>query len=455
MFPDSGVPYTDARNSLANPITANCNPLWYSTSRCQPRFDPAAANAMLSELINLINKGEVTYDCNYFNQVEMAVRYLIQRGIPCGTALAGGPFNYVGALDPAATRYNDFMTLVVVPNVKNQGAVTLDINGRGSYPVLRNDGQQLRDGDWLPNTPIIISFWASAWRMVGLSASQVPLLLEGGVDLWIRTDGNDTTGDGSANTPDKAFRTIYGAWVKAAGRYAATPLFSINLKLGIPGTYVGAPLSGFGGRVTLSGDVSNIAAYRVSCFTFGSNIWGSLSISAIGSLQLIGITIQIDPTVSSVLAGSAGLYISNSHVELKMCNFELMKSVANMVVISVGSSASLSFNSEASSPGQFEFNGHGFHIESLVSGTANSTFGGSGPLFGGVLNIHDFTFDTTTYMLNTLSVITLENTIVNTSNTFGKKYQITNNSILAGNGQVAPGNVAGTADLGAQVSGVL
>lgn len=53
IFPPSGVPASDAYNSLPNPnVAPGCDSLWYSTSRCQPRFDPSAANAMLSELVN-------------------------------------------------------------------------------------------------------------------------------------------------------------------------------------------------------------------------------------------------------------------------------------------------------------------------------------------------------------------------------------------------------------------
>src|SRR6187401_301447 len=111
MFPDSGVPAADAKNSIDVNTPAGCNELWYSTSRCQPRFDPAAANAMLAEDMNLIMKGEVVYDCKQLDNIERAVRYINQRGIPRGAVLAGGPLAYTGVLDPPATRYNNYMTL--------------------------------------------------------------------------------------------------------------------------------------------------------------------------------------------------------------------------------------------------------------------------------------------------------------------------------------------------------
>jgi len=82
MFPDSGVPHTDAKNSLPNPIVeANCDKLWYSTARCEPRFDPAAANAVLSELINLINGCGTVYDCSKLTNLHTAVMQCIYNAL--------------------------------------------------------------------------------------------------------------------------------------------------------------------------------------------------------------------------------------------------------------------------------------------------------------------------------------------------------------------------------------
>src|SRR6187401_21250 len=114
MFPDSGVPAADAKNSIDVNTPAGCNKLWYSTSRCQPRFDPAAANAMLAEDMNLIMKGELQYDCNRLDHIERATRYLVQRGLPRAAYLTNGPNNYITNMDPPLTRYNNFLTLTIV-----------------------------------------------------------------------------------------------------------------------------------------------------------------------------------------------------------------------------------------------------------------------------------------------------------------------------------------------------
>jgi len=176
MHPESGVPPADARNSLPNDVEAsqNCDELWYSTSRCQPRFDPAAANAMLAELINLINKGEVIYDCRFLDQVQFAVRYLIQRGLPNCSMWSGGPDNYTTILDPPLTRYNCCLTIIALPNVTNTGAVTLDTNGRGVMQVLRSDGKQMEKGDMAANIPFPLAWCNGAWYALRLVSSQMP-----------------------------------------------------------------------------------------------------------------------------------------------------------------------------------------------------------------------------------------------------------------------------------------
>ncbi|MEY9493763.1 glycine-rich domain-containing protein [Bradyrhizobium elkanii] len=177
MFPGSGVPPADARNSLPDPDTRNCDELWYSTSRCQPRFDPAAANAVLAELINLINKGEVSYDCQFLDQVQLSVRYLIQRGLPRGALIASGPSAYVGVLDPPLTRFNDFMELTVVPNVSNAGAASVDF-GQGVKSLLRNDALQLGANDLLGGVPVDIAYYQGNWYVVSLVRSQIAALMQ-------------------------------------------------------------------------------------------------------------------------------------------------------------------------------------------------------------------------------------------------------------------------------------
>lgn len=78
VFPDSGVPASDAYNSIQDPNTVGCSgELWYSTSRCNPRFDPKAANAVTAEIVNLVNCAGLPYDCTKLDNLCDAVTKMI------------------------------------------------------------------------------------------------------------------------------------------------------------------------------------------------------------------------------------------------------------------------------------------------------------------------------------------------------------------------------------------
>lgn len=78
IFPRTGVDAANTSNAVD--VTAfennleNCaSPLFYSTGRCTPRFDPEAANAMLSELLNTMEKSGLGYDCSRLDNLADAV----------------------------------------------------------------------------------------------------------------------------------------------------------------------------------------------------------------------------------------------------------------------------------------------------------------------------------------------------------------------------------------------
>jgi hypothetical protein len=449
MFPITGVHYTDAENSLPDPDTINCKELWYSTSRCQPRFDPAAANAVLAELVNTINKGEVSYNCAYLDQLQLAVRYLIQRGLTTGTQLQAGPFDYICYTDPPLTRYNDFLTLVVLPGQSNQGNTRINVDNHGLVQLLRNDGQQLESQDLKVGIPALISYWQGNWYHVGLVQSQVPILIRGGVDLWIRTDGSDVTGDGSANSPDKAFRTIQGAWLKAGGRYAATPLFTMNFRLGIPGTYDGANLGPFGGNVTLTGDESNRSAYRISSVEIGNTRHASFSCQGLSTISFYGLTLLCDIAPNQMQC----FYIGNSQVNIQSVDFETTVANPNAAWVIIGG------GSFATRNGDFYFRGN-----NLTMGAAFYAKEGSNLFIGGNNNgslpVPRFFFNDMQlgggafYIASRLAVIQQagpSNGIIMPVNIVGPQYSVDTNSILTGGGVAFPGSSAGAVYSGGQV----
>ena len=81
VYPNSGVPANEALNSVNVP-TVNCpSELFHSTTRCQPRFDPAAANAVMSEILNAVNCGGVAYDCTRLDNLCQAMTNNIENAL--------------------------------------------------------------------------------------------------------------------------------------------------------------------------------------------------------------------------------------------------------------------------------------------------------------------------------------------------------------------------------------
>lgn len=78
IMPSAGVPASQTQNALANPLlTAGCQPTWYAP-RCNPKFDPFAANAVLSEIINFVNcctDNPLRYDCTRLDNMCRAFRH--------------------------------------------------------------------------------------------------------------------------------------------------------------------------------------------------------------------------------------------------------------------------------------------------------------------------------------------------------------------------------------------
>lgn len=63
IYPDGGVTAVNAMNSVDVP-TVNCaTELFYSTNRCSPRFEPAAQNALISEVLNAATALGTPYNC--------------------------------------------------------------------------------------------------------------------------------------------------------------------------------------------------------------------------------------------------------------------------------------------------------------------------------------------------------------------------------------------------------
>jgi len=442
MFPGSGVPAAEATNSLLDPTTIHCDELWYSTSRCQPRFDPAAANAVLAELINLINKGEVNYDCNFLDQVQLAVRYLIQRALPCGSILVGGgaPSNaYTGTLDQPATRHNDFVTLRITPQIHNTGASTLNINGLGPRPILRNDGQPVKAFDLLTQSapfpvPIEVIYYGGNWFCVGLVMSQVPSLRFGEVSGWVRTDGNDTTGDGTENSPSKAFRTIYRAYEAITSRYAPSPMLNVSIRLGIPGVYAGATLGPYGGTVSLTGDPGNRGAYLVGPEVGGDGVTNQCIMGYGLRLFLNGITFLANLASANWghVRGRAA-----AAVILDNCDFLTQVNLPNGAFLYADAAAHIGLRNA------FVFRGSGLQMNSGIALSGAQFYGANVP--PATLTFENTSFTGAGVYSANLSTMIFPACTFAQSGCVGPQYLVTDNSIIRASGQTMPGNAAGVA----------
>ncbi len=436
IMPDSGVPASDAKNSLSNPaLTGGCNGLWYSTSRCQPRFDPAAANAVEAEIINLANAAELAYDCSRLDNIERSVRYLIQRGLPTVAAFQSGPNHYTAFLDPTATRINDGMVLTLLPNIVNTGPSWLNVDNHGEALIVRNDGMNVVAGDLPSWNPILLVYWGGEWHIVGLVKSQIPppIQFSGSVDLWIRTDGNDNN-DGSSNDPSHAFLTIDGAWAAAGSRYLSTPLFTINLRLGIPGTYRGGALGPFGGNLYLWGDEGNPGGYVLTGRDIGNGNWGCIEMDGCNRCIIRGVTLLRDgqPGWSAYNAwcGTGGMAFYN-------CVFDSAVANASSSFLFVGGNAALGTNTS--------FIGRGLAVGSAVIANYRGFWGVSGV----TASFYDCAWQHAALVSVGNSFIKWDvNTPIGQSNCSGQQWAVDENSTINMHGAVPPGTTGGTQNNG-------
>lgn len=445
MFPDSGVPANEAKNTIDVNTPAGCAELWYSTSRCQPRFDPAAANAMLAEDMNLIMKGELQYDCARLDHIERAVRYINQRGLPRALYMQGGPNAYWGGLDPGVTRYNDYMTLTVVPAMTCGNQVTLDI-GLGAAYVLRNDGSHMEREDLKAGRPIILVFYGGYWYAAGLVASQVPIIVKGGIDCWIRPDGNDVTGDGTANTPGKAFRTINGCWAAVGSRYAATPLFSINMRLGIPGDYEAGAIANFGGNVSLTGDPYNYTAYRILSRQDPEHVY-SLVLSNV-NVNLSGINLVMRHGTTNANANNP-LRVGNSSVGWSghsQITLEASSPTTRMILMESGSFMITGNAIDL----VFQGNGHSAAY-GITMNLASSSYGCTPGFPKAHWHWSNINFTIASHDISDQAVYRIGNIQYHVNATTGRQYNVQANGVLDRGGNAMPGNTPGTVGSQGQV----
>lgn len=74
IYPDGGVAANTTLNAVDVP-TVNCaTELFYSTNRCTPRFEPAAMNALISEILNASTAFGTPYNCGILTNLRGALQ---------------------------------------------------------------------------------------------------------------------------------------------------------------------------------------------------------------------------------------------------------------------------------------------------------------------------------------------------------------------------------------------
>lgn len=89
MFPNGGVAPSSTQNAITPEVTdVTLCPALFHQMRCNPRFDPAAANAVISELLEAINLKR-PYDCTRLDNLKLALQDLTNFcALPVDTTVA-------------------------------------------------------------------------------------------------------------------------------------------------------------------------------------------------------------------------------------------------------------------------------------------------------------------------------------------------------------------------------
>jgi len=307
----------------------------------------------------------------------------------------------------------------------------------------------LRAADLRPGKPIIVVYYQGVFYFTGLANSQVPLVLVGGVDFWVRPDGHDDTGDGTANTPAKAFRTIDGCWAAVGSRYAASPTAMINIRLGVPGNYEGASLGPYGAAVQVIGDAANSGAYRILTkpqYTADQVVYAaySMAVRGINNYHSIGVNFVMNyPGITPNGTECFRVGGSTATNESVQYTIEVDNPAGQVVIVEAGGIMGALDNNIV--------NGNGHTISAGFLLMQASQYLGTGPPWTSTWYWNNLTFIQAGLQIADRSAFGHTQTTTVLNGTHGKRYTVTGNSILYLGGQPIPGDTPGTYDTQGQV----
>ena len=282
------------------------------------RIQAGFLNALIAQQRNLIRgNGQtassidiVTQDNADDSMALKAVQHIVQRGLMKYAADTGSANAVVAALSPALAEYRAGLEVRVKIAATNTGATTLNLNSLGTKPIVRFDGSIMQPGDLPAGMVAALQYDGTAFQL--MNPSSAVQRLTSNPTLYVRTDGNDGN-DGSANTPAKAFLTI-----QAALNYALRTFVlggkTLNIQLGVPGTYsTFTPIPAIG-AVAVLGDSANPGSYIISGSGAGG---GNAVLTCIGApMRVDGVTVSNTGTTNHTLASVSGGALTVSNVVL-------------------------------------------------------------------------------------------------------------------------------------------
>lgn len=264
--------------------------------------------------------------------------------------------------------------------------------------------------------------------------AQFPRFLTGDVTLWVRTDGNDSTGDGSANTSDKAFLTPAAAIAYAAKRFYFAG-FKLIIRLGNTGTYPAPTSIGGVPAVDIIGNTSSQGSYTLQ------GLSGPLVNVLAGTVcRLSGLTLTTTTATSWCAISGAG------ELRLEYVTFA-----------QTGSGGTLSAVMSAANGGTV-YIGPGC-IANTISGTTLMGVSAGGTMYltstFTILGTCNFTVATVNASLSGANWILATGTAFNTAGgaVNSARYLSSLNAVISVNGggaNVIPGTVAGSTSSGGQ-----
>jgi len=340
----------------------------------------------------------------------------------------GTPGNCLGIYSPPiTTAVNGDLVLLRVA-YRNPGPVMFTVNSMAPKPIVRNDGKPLQAYDLEENEIIILVYNVNAWQALRLMRSQVMFKLTANLILYVRTDGNDTTGDGSTNDAAHAFKTVQRAvdFVKASFVTAGR---TVTIQLGMPGTYVGKVyVSNLPGSIVIRGDPANVPSYVMQGPSDAS------CLDCVGSgidVTLQGITFVLQSANNYYLTGNYGSYMT-----IDNCSFTGVQTAWGPLGLTAATATWVN-------------NIHFYqHVGTCMAAVENSAII-SGAWYT-AFYVHGIAFSSAFAWANGGSQISLYYGYVNLIGTgYGYRYFSTLNSVIltgAGGAEWLPGNVNGIVD---------